>query len=48
MLSSHHALPYEGHLHALYNIFAYLKIHHNAEMVFDDPTELEIGRTCPI
>jgi hypothetical protein len=30
MLSSHLALPCEGHLHALYNMFAYLKSHHNA------------------
>jgi hypothetical protein len=41
MMSSHLALPCEGHLHAIYNIFAYLKTHHNAEMVFD-PTEPEI------
>jgi hypothetical protein len=41
MMSSHLALPREGHLHAIYNIFAYLKSHHNAEMVFY-PTEPEI------
>ena len=41
MLSSHLALPREGHLNPLYNMFAYLKSHHNAEMVFD-PTEPEI------
>jgi hypothetical protein len=40
MLSSHLPLPREGHLNALYNMFAYLKSHHNAEMVFD-PTEPE-------
>ena len=34
MMSSHHALPYEGHLQELYHIFAYLKAHSNAEMVF--------------
>ena len=38
MMSSHLALPREGHLLRLYHIFAYLKKHHNAEMVFD-PTE---------
>ena len=38
MMSSHLALPREGHLKALYNIFGYLKSHHNTEMVFD-PTE---------
>ena len=35
MLSSHLALPRYGHLEQLYHIFAYLKRHHNAEMVFD-------------
>ena len=35
MMSSHLALPREGHLQQLYHIFAYLKKHHNAEMVFD-------------
>ena len=35
MMSSHMALPREGHLKELFNIFAYLKAHANAEMVFD-------------
>jgi len=35
MMSSHLALPREGHLEQLFHIFAYLKKHHNAEMVFD-------------
>ncbi len=35
LLSSHLALPIEGHLEELYHIFAYLKQNHNAEMVFD-------------
>jgi hypothetical protein len=35
MLSSHLALPREGHMEAVYNIFAYLKIKHNSRMVFD-------------
>ena len=38
MMSSHLALPREGHLLRVYHIFAYLKRHHNAEMVFD-PTD---------
>jgi len=39
MMSSHMALPREGHLKELYHIFAYLKAHANAEMVFD-PTPI--------
>ena len=39
MLSSCLALPRRGHLQEVYHIFAYLKKHHNAEMVFDP--------TCP-
>ena len=35
MMSSHLAMPREGHLVALFNIFAYLKKYHNAELVFD-------------
>ena len=35
MMSSHLALPREGHLEELYHIFAYLKARPNAEMVFD-------------
>lgn len=35
MMSSHLALPREGHLQATLQIFAYLKKYHNAEMVFD-------------
>ena len=35
MMSSHLALPREGHLSEVYHIFTYLKKHHNAEMVFD-------------
>ena len=35
MMSSHIALPWEGHLKELYHVFAYLKAHPNAEMVFD-------------
>mmetsp|Transcript_9480 Transcript_9480/g.11038 ORF Transcript_9480/g.11038 Transcript_9480/m.11038 type:complete len:157 (+) Transcript_9480:104-574(+) len=41
MMSSQMAMPRYGHLQRLYHIFAYLKIHHNAEMVFD-PSEPEI------
>ena len=35
MMSSHLALPREGHLEQLFHIFAYLKTHVNTEMVFD-------------
>ena len=35
MMSSFVALPRTGHLEQLYHIFAYLKKHHNAVMVFD-------------
>ena len=45
MMSSHLALPREGHLEELFHIFAYLKKHHHAEMVFD-PTPVEIDSTA--
>ena len=35
MMSSHLALPREGHLNQVFRIFAYLKNHHNTELVFD-------------
>jgi hypothetical protein len=35
MLSSHLALPHEGHLVGAFHIFAYLEKKHNARMVFD-------------
>ena len=35
MLSSHLAMPREGHLEELLNIFLYLKKHMNPEIVFD-------------
>ena len=41
MMSSHIALPREGHLKALMQIFAYLRKHHNTEMVYD-PSQPEI------
>ena len=44
LLSSHMALPREGHLLQLYQVFAYLKSHHNSEMVFD-PSEPVIDRS---
>ena len=40
MMSSHLALPREGHLKELYHIFSYLKAHSNAKMVFD-PTQVD-------
>ena len=51
MLSSHLALPRRGHLDAVFRIYAYLKCHHNASMVFD-PTYNDIDlnkfRECPL
>ena len=41
MLSSHLALPREGHLDQVLHIFTYLGKHHNAALVFD-PTEWDI------
>ena len=35
LMSSHMAMPREGHLDQLFHMFAYLKCHHNAEMIFD-------------
>jgi len=35
MLSSHLAMPREGHLDAVFHMFAHLKHHANSEMVFD-------------
>jgi hypothetical protein len=35
MLSSHLALPREGHLAQTFHVFAYLRKYHNTEMVFD-------------
>ena len=35
MLSSYVACPREGHMDALLQIFAYIKSHHNARIVFD-------------
>ena len=35
IMSSYMALSRFGHLQQLFNIFAYLKKHHNAEMIFD-------------
>jgi len=36
MLSQHQALPREGHLEAIYSIFAYIKKHPTAYIVFDE------------
>ena len=35
LLVSHLALPQEGHLEAVYHIFAHLRYRHNARMCFD-------------
>ena len=44
LLASHIALPREGHLEAVFHIFAYLKNKHNARMVFD-PTYRNIDQS---
>ena len=44
MMASCMALPRQGHLDQLYHIFAYLKLKHNSEMVFD-PSEPDIDET---
>ena len=36
VLSLHNSMPREGHLEAVYHIFAYLKKHENSTLVFDD------------
>jgi hypothetical protein len=35
MMSSHLALPREGHMHQVFHIFGYLKKYHNSELMFD-------------
>ena len=35
VMSSFVAMPREGHIQQVLHIFAYLKIHHNARIVFD-------------
>ena len=41
MMSSFVTMPREGHLQQLLQLFAYLKIHNNSQIVFD-PSYLEI------
>ena len=35
LMSSHMAMPCEGHFDAVLNIFSYLKIKYNSRMAFD-------------
>ena len=44
MMSSHLDLPCQGHMEELHHMFAYIKKHHNAEIVFD-PTPLDFDRS---
>ena len=44
MISSHLALPREGHLEQVNHIFAHIKKYYNTEMVFD-PTVPEINES---
>eukprot|EP00957_Ditylum_brightwellii_P088338 6728766-Ditylum_brightwellii.AAC.1 len=45
MMSSHLAIPREGHMAEGLRIFAYLRKHHNIELVFDpsDPVVHELA-----
>jgi hypothetical protein len=45
MLSSHVAMPREGHLYAVFRVFAYLKAKHNSRLIFD-PTYPNIPHEC--
>jgi len=45
MLSTHNALPREGHLEVVYHIFLYLKSHENSRLVFD-PAYPDINDRC--
>jgi hypothetical protein len=40
MLSTYLCLPREGHLEAVFHVFAYLGLHHNARVVFDQYVSL--------
>ena len=42
MMSSHQALPREGHLEQVFQIFTYLKKYHNADLVYD-PSDLVVN-----
>jgi hypothetical protein len=42
MLSTYLFLPCEGHLDAVFHVFAYLALHHNSRVVFD-PTYPSVG-----
>ena len=42
MLASHMAMPREGHLFAVFHVFAYLKQKHNSRLIFD-PTPQRIN-----
>ena len=45
MMSSNLVFPREGHMKEVYYIFAYLKKHHNAEIVFD-PSEVYFNNSA--
>ena len=44
MMSSHMALPREGHLEQIFHIFSYLRKYHNTEMVLD-PSDFVIDES---
>jgi hypothetical protein len=35
MVSTYLSLPHEGHLDAVFHVFDFLALHHNARVVFD-------------
>jgi hypothetical protein len=43
MLCNYLCLPYEGHLEAVFHVFAYLALYHNMRVVFD-PTYPSVNR----
>ena len=48
MLSSCLTLPRFGHLQEVFNIFAYLDVFHNTEMVFDSTTpDVDVEKDFP-
>ena len=44
LMSSHMAMPHEGHLSEVLHIFRYLRKYHNSEMVFD-PSDPDIDES---
>ena len=49
LLASHVALPWEGHLEAVFHMYAYLKHKHNSRLALD-PTypQIHMGDFCEV